>query len=152
MIKAKKLMLGNYVTIDNEKCWSKLKGKPMKVTSISERTDCDFPEATHSISLVSSDSYYESYSQFNHFVSPIELTIDILINNCGFAKEKSNYSLDSYVIFAPRGDNKPIIEVCLYVNENGYFETGDDLPMLHLHQLQNYYESKTGEELDINLK
>ncbi len=87
---------------------------------------------------------HHDFGQLYKYIDPIELTLDILINNCGFKKEGFN----SYVKFAPKGDFKPIIEVCIYT-EDEKLETGDDLPMTSLHQLQNYYHAKTGEELEI---
>lgn len=81
-------------------------------------------------------------------IQSITLTESILLKN-GFKKE-INYGT-SYVYYVEKGNDKPIIEACIYLNEKGEFETGDDLPMTSVHQLQNYVFAKTGEELNINL-
>lgn len=81
-------------------------------------------------------------------ISEIKLTEEILLNN-RFNKEV-RYGT-SYVYFVEKGQHKPIIEVCIYLNDKGEFETGDDLPMLSVNQLQNYSYYKTGEELTLIL-
>jgi len=81
----------------------------------------------------------------------IKLTEDILLK-CGFNK---NIDCQSYGYFTLNGTinnefNTPF-EIDIYLKHDGTFETGDDLPMLSLHQLQNYIFSKIGEELTVKV-
>lgn len=80
----------------------------------------------------------------------IPLTEDILLK-CGFNKNISLMST-SYTFYGNMDNHyKTPFEIDIYIKPDGTFETGDDLPMTSVHQLQNYVFARTGKELNVNL-
>ena len=84
-MKPEELRIGNYVTINNEKAYSGLKGIPFKIVGINKKE-------RYSIQL-SNNEYYE-YNQFIEFIQPIKLTKKLLLK-CGFI-ENENYEFPSF--------------------------------------------------------
>lgn len=90
---------------------------------------------------------------FDDSVSPILLTPEILVDACGFEKDKSNefwnfYSLKNGWYIGEALHNEPSAAV-----KTGYYYWGDDYhEMQYLHQLQNLYYALTGIELSIDIK
>ena len=145
---AEKLRLGNYVTINNSEYWPQLKGVLMRVCGISEKEHKDFPDSKWSISLIDTSKFPSTYSQFNQYIEPIELTEEWLIK-FGFHKHRPGaggqdqwagltaWSIhDSNWLF--RGSPNDLRLV-------GYFNT----KLKYVHELQNLYFFLTGEELKL---
>jgi hypothetical protein len=141
-MKASELRIGNWVSIDNKKAWSKLKDKPMLVTGIKkEDNDRHFPDSKHSINLEDEDR--NTYGQFEEFIQPIPLTEEWLLK-CGFVPLDDDGRWGS--------KEEELFEVQdMYLSENGYAHVWDtaftDAPVKHVHQLQNLYFALTGKEL-----
>lgn len=134
MIDAKDLRLNNYVTIDNKESWPKVSGLPMQVISISQRADEDFPNSNASITLQYKN---DLFNQFNEFISPINLTEEILI--------KAGLDKDWLPDFSKE------IDCSILQNGKVYaFKRGGRI-IRYVHELQNLWKENTGEELTINL-
>lgn len=125
MIKASDYRIGNYVAHND---------KPVKVLGIYKKSILFGSE----ISPCRIDLEY---------LKPIPLTEEVLLK-CGFVNSNSGYYTKSGII---NNEFKTPYDIDIYlINNKEYdFETGDDLPMLSVHQLQNYFFSRTGEELEV---
>lgn len=128
MIKPNEIRVGNYVYGTSNTISTILE---LRIFNTELRNDVDYE-----------DLEYED-------IQPIPLTEDILLK-CGFVNSGSGYYTKSGII---NNEFKTPYDIDIYlINYKEYdFETGDDLPMLSVHQLQNYFFARTGQELTINL-
>ncbi|MGH1520558.1 hypothetical protein [Chryseobacterium sp. JK1] len=89
MIAPKELRLGNLATIDNPDFHKQMKDIPVIVNGINLTQDKDFPASSASISVT--DGKF-SYSQFNEFISPIDLTEEWL-EKFGLRNSETGYEI-----------------------------------------------------------
>ena len=137
-MKPEELRIGNYVTINNEKAYSGLKGIPFKVVGINKKE-------RYSIQL-SNNEYYE-YNQFIEFVQPITLTEELLLK-CGFEKILGGIGWDKFIKDGVELSFAPLVGggyIPVYRFNNDYIK------IRFLHQLQNLFWCLSQKELEVNL-
>jgi hypothetical protein len=132
-MEANELRLGNLVTIDNEKNWAKLKNIPLKITAINQLQDLEGSKngvsLEHLVQLP--NTYYETYSQYLHFIKPIELN-EAWLKSFGFKPFSKDFQKNAVII---------------HTRKRG-FVVNTKIPVLkYVHQLQNLYYALRGEEL-----
>lgn len=137
-MKPEELRIGNYVTINNKKAYSGLKGIPFKVVGIQKLE-------RYSIQL-SNNEYYD-YNQFIEFIQPITLTEELLLK-CGFEKILGGIGWDKFIKDGVELSFAPLVGggyIPVYRFNNDYIK------IRFLHQLQNLFYTLTQKELEINL-
>lgn len=137
-MKPEELRIGNYVTINNEKSYSGLKGIPFKVVGIHKLEK-------YSIQL-SNNEYYE-YNQFIEFIQPIKLNEELLLK-CGLKKVLGGIGWDKFIKDGVELSFAPLVGggyIPVYRFNNDYIK------IRFLHQLQNLFYALTQKELEIKL-
>lgn len=142
-MKAREIRIGNLVTIENEKSWSKLKNIPLKVTGYKESKQESFPLSFGIVNLTDGQN---DYSQFDEFIFPITLTeewfnkFDIK-NNIPLIWIDDNYSIDLEFSPTQGQDTNGRYEIWVYYNNSLL------ITVQYVHQLQNVYFTLIGKEL-----
>ena len=137
-MKPEELRIGNYVTINNNNCYSDLIYIPFKVVGI------------HKLEKYSIQLYNEEwgeYNQFIEFIQPIRLDTGFLIKS-GFKRQVTGIGWDKY--------SNGLVDLSLAPLSNGscipvYHINGEMVKIMYLHQLQNLFYSLSQKELEINL-
>jgi len=140
---AKELRIGNLVTLDNRFSHPSIKGVALKVagTSMFNNTDKGSIYLNH---LKNEDNIViPAFAQYEEYVKPIPLTEEILLK-CGLVKSDENFLLGCYELISIRHDS--VWDVWVVWLKNGVIAK-----FKYLHQLQNFYNALTGEELTIKL-
>ena len=92
--------------------------------------------------------YSFDIKEHQQIYEPIQLTEEILLK-CGFIDSYAGY-YSKYGIINNEFKTPYNIDIYLINHKEYDFETVDDLPMLSVHQLQNYFYARTGEELSVS--
>lgn len=149
-MKSNELRLGNLVTIDNENHRAKLKNMPLKVTAINQLQDLEGSKNGLRLELLVllPNTYYETYSQYLHFIKPIQIN-EAWLKSFGFEKPCNGSSKFSY----EREESTFCIEYFEYTK--AYHFTGGEGVRFgngckYVHQLQNLYYALMGEELSLS--
>ncbi len=144
-MKASELRLGNLVTIDNPKAWTKLKGLAMIVKSIENKPDAYFPKSSGTVSLLHKR---DEYNQFDEFIAPIPLSAEWL-ERFGFGKsdehEMGHNHRDDFHFYYDYHFKRFRIESG-HASKVEYHQV---LDIQYVHQLQNLYYSLTGKDLEL---
>jgi hypothetical protein len=139
----RELRIGNLVKIEND-LLPETSGEIYKVSGINLRSDYEFPDSKSVISLDHTKSL-RTYSQFDEFVRPVELTGEWLIkfgfeiDSHGFVlpdKNSLSFSITKNGLFSPCWLDKQLFPGLIYVGSVKY-----------VHQLQNLYYALTQTEL-----
>lgn len=141
---ANELRIGNIVTVDNPEYHPSLKGIPLRVTGAQERSISGKTEYSVNLEHINQDpnTYYDTYSQFDQFVSPIPLTEEVLLR-CGFEFKDNAYFSPAFNI----GERIRIVGG----NDNFHFimNIHKSIKIKSLHQLQSLIFLVTeGKELE----
>lgn len=145
-MKAKELMIGNYLTIENPKSWAELKGKIMRLSAINYNTDLDmFPNSPHHLSLFEETRYSREYSQMIEFVKPIELSEELLLK-LGFdwVEEVGGYCNKDHIVYELNYGNFEIHFFCSNDKQSRKI-------IRYVHELQNTCFILTGDEIKFKI-
>lgn len=142
----KELRIGNIVSIDNEKYWPLMKGKPLIVNQIAERIKPNKTGASYAIQLdyINPDkfSYAGAMGVWIDSIEPIKMTVVWKIY---------------FGLREPIGIHNDKFSGLIHVEKATYskglweFHIGDILVMCfrYVHELQNMYFSLTGNDFDL---
>ena len=148
-MQSNELRLGNLVTIDNEKYWAKLKNMPLKVIAITQMPQLD--GSTNGVSLEHinqiPNTFYETYSQFIHFIKPIQIN-EAWLKSFGFQETynsqfrlKFDHSVNFIGFDFSKNEDKSM---------EGFRYYGHYMKIKYVHELQNLVYALTGEELSLS--
>ena len=143
-MKASELRIGNFITIDNEGYYPKLKNIPVKVSAIVPTMNST--EWTYYLHLEhvnqEPNMFAEEYSQLIKWVNPIQLTEELLLK-WGF-----NYSrYNTHIVYSMRG----FFDLIYYLDAEIFCFEKLKLNINHVHELQNLYFALKSKELEITL-
>jgi hypothetical protein len=121
--------LGNLVIIEND-LLPETKNEIYRISGINARVDLNFPNSKFTVSLDHTNSI-RTYSQFEEFVKPIELSTEWLLK-MGFVKDQETdyrWFLEDWLTF---DDDDNTIKIS---------DTWEFGSRYYVHQIQNLYHS-----------